>query len=430
MFDAWRVSRVAARLGVGPLCYSINQTITRCDHQKGARQKVGLEGKQFRALSVDDRGTMLADSLKLPKQVIPSMSELDVLTENVIGKFVLGQSVIYDAKINGDYRVLPMVTEEPSVVAAVNNAIKCFNKYGGIKASNDPCNTMSGQVLILKNGIPFEKIKAQINTMENELKDELAQQVDKLHRLIGRGGGFIGGFKITDLDQTMAVVEFELDVQEAMGANIVSLVAETLGHQLKHAQHGQPFKFDTSVHILSNDASNRKAYAKVEIPMTALGNTLQNGHEVAKKIVQASRFAFLSSKRAVTHNKGTMNGVTAVALAIGQDTRAIEAAVHSYASNKGLNGKYGPITTWQIADDKLVGTIEIPTPVGVVGRTKMNKSVYYNFLTSDTTSAKDCAQLIATAGLAANFSALKALVGSGITTGHMRLHNLAEEKTK
>ena len=316
------------------------------------------------------------------------------------------------------------------VDGAVNNGIKCFNQSGGKAASNDHNNMMSGHILIFKNGIPFEKIKGQIEAVENNLKDKLIQKVDKLQRLISRGGGFKGAFKIIDLDETMAIIEFDLDVQDAMGANIVSLVAENVGDQLKQIQHHELIKFDTSVHILSNDASNRKSYATVEIPVASLKNQTQSGQEVAKKIVLASQFAFLNSKRAVTHNKGVMNGVIAVALALGQDTRAIEAAVHSYASNMGANGKYGPVTTWKIKDDKLVGTIAIPTPVGVVGRTKMNKSVYYNFLISDSKSAKDCGQLLASAGLAANFSALNALVGAGITMGHMRLHNLAEGKTK
>ncbi|MEK9728273.1 MAG: hypothetical protein VW397_09245, partial [Candidatus Margulisiibacteriota bacterium] len=198
--------------------------------------KIPLTGKEFRALDVESRNQLIRNQLGVSNQTLPSADDLATLTENVIGKFVLGQSIVFNAKINGQNRVIPLVTEEPSVVAAINNAIKLFNESGGLAAETDPVNLISGQVLILKNGIPFKEIEAKVNSMEAELKTVSVNELEKLQRLVKRGGGYYGNLKLVDLDDEMAALEFQLDVQEAMGANIVSLVAENLGVQLRGSQ--------------------------------------------------------------------------------------------------------------------------------------------------------------------------------------------------
>ena len=341
----------------------------------------------------------------------------DLMVENVIGTFGLPNAVGINLLVNGRDVVVPMVVEEPSVVAAVSNMARLTRLAGGIHAEGDE-SVMTGQVQVICEGDPSEaaeKLRAGL--------DELAPLAQGVHpRLEERGGGLRGmEVRIVDYDEPGQVAErfvvlhFHLDCVDAMGANMVNTIAERLAPTVERITGER-----VGLRILSNLADKRLARARVRLRPEHLDHGDLNGEEVAQGIAAAYRFAYADPYRAATHNKGIMNGVDAVAIATGNDWRAIEAGAHAWASR---DGRYRSLSRWTVEDGVLVGEVELPLQVGTVGGPiRVHPTVKSNLDLMGVTRARELASLMAAVGLAQNLGALRALATEGIQQGHMRMH--------
>jgi hydroxymethylglutaryl-CoA reductase len=330
----------------------------------------------------------------------------DRMTENVIGLHALPLSVALNFVINGRDVVVPMAVEEPSVVAAASNAAKMVRASGGFRGEADPA-VMTAQVEL--HGVPDAAASAA--RLESARHELIAAADAAIPRMVERGGGCRGAdVRVVSADEGLVVVHFHVDVGDAMGANLCDTVAEAVGplvHELGGGELG--------LRILTNLPLRRMVRVEAFASDEALG-----GAAVADGVARASRFAELDPFRAVTHNKGLMNGLDAVAVALGQDWRAIEAGAHAYAS---LSGQYGPLATWKREPGGLRGRLAMPLAVGSVGGCRSSHpGVRAAFLLARPDSAADLAVLLASAGLASNLAALRALSTEGIQKGHMRLH--------
>lgn len=378
------------------------------------------EPVKFRHLSPEARAERIFNDTGINVQCAPTLPKLNKLTEHVVAPFSsMGLSVIRGARIGGVmYENIPAATEEPSVIAAIEKAKNECNKNGGVQVTADPTGTITGQVPFMMH----EQIDLNAIKQWARLGVENAQKLPKMARLKERGGGFLGEPRIVQLSERMGVIEMDMDAQDAMGANLINLAMETVASILR--EHGE----DPLMAILTNDASKRVSRARVELDT----NSIPGGLEQARRIVQCSEFARISEQRAVTANKGADNGIMAVALATGQDTRAISAALHFFARNLGHDGHYGPICQWKINDqNQLVGELQVPTPVGVVGRLpNTNPTIQNNLALLGRPSAKTLGEIMAAVGLYSAYAAISALSGEGIIRGHMKLHNQAEAKSR
>jgi hydroxymethylglutaryl-CoA reductase len=332
----------------------------------------------------------------------------DVLSENVIATHGLPLSVAVNFRVNGRDVLVPMAVEEPSVVAAASNAARIARLCGGFKGEAD-APVMTAQVQL--DGVPLaDTAPALLEACKDRL---LALGDEAIPRMVARGGG-CRDFEVRVLcpDAGIVVVDVYVDVRDAMGANIVDSVAEAMAPGVQELIGGM-----IGLRILTNLPLRRMVRVSAQLSLDAVG-----GRPLAEGIVRASRFAELDGRRAVTHNKGIMNGVDAVAVALGQDWRSIEAGAHAYA---GMGDGYRPLATWRIdADDRLVGELEMPMAVGTVGgSTRAHGGVRAAFEIIGIQNAGDLGIVIAAAGLASNLAALRALAGEGIQKGHMRLHH-------
>lgn len=332
----------------------------------------------------------------------------DIQIENFITQYQIPEGLAMNYVINGKEYVVPMVTEEPSVIAASSHGAGIIKRSGGFKAKIHS-RLMMGQV-VLENVDDATKLVKQ---MQPNIK-ELIEVANQAHPSIVKRGGGAKEIEFRILAPDMVSLDLFVDVQEAMGANILNTMLEALAVKISKQYH-----HDILMSILSNYATKCLVTATCEIPITILGKNGIEGKEVAQKFAQASRLAQLDPYRAATHNKGIMNGVDAVVIASGNDWRAVEASCHAYASK---DGQYRGLSSWEIQADKLVGEITLPLPVGAVGGSigivplaKLNKQL----LTFE--NAKELETIIASVGLAQNFAALYALVTEGIQKGHMRL---------
>lgn len=347
-----------------------------------------------------------------------TLEAADLMVENVISTFALPCAVAINFVINGEDRIVPMVVEEPSVVAAVSNMAKLTRACGGFEASSDPSH-MIGQIQLSD----VSDVDACIATL-NQAMPTLRQAADRVHpRLVARGGGLVSvATRAVTYDEPdkpiehMVVVEFTLDVVDAMGANLVNTMAEALAPVVADIT-GE----SVALRILSNLADRRLARARVRLDPEVMTTDTLSGTEVADRIAAAWRFAWADPHRAATHNKGVMNGIDAVALATGNDWRAIEAGAHAYCCR---DGQYRPMTRWERGDDgSLVGSIEIPLQFGTVGGPiRAHPTVKSNLTLLNARGARDLAAVAAAVGLAQNLGALKALATVGIQQGHMRMH--------
>ncbi len=332
----------------------------------------------------------------------------DRMLENVIGGFTLPLGVATNFKINGRDYLVPMALEEPSVVAAASNAAKMARTRGGFTAAaTEP--RMIGQVQLVRVPDPGSA-KKQI--MEN--KDEilgLANQQDPVLVKVGGGAKDLEVRIIQTRLGEMVVVHLVVDCRDAMGANAVNTMAEAAAPLLEEISGGKAV-----LRIISNLAVHRLARAKAVFAGDALG-----GEEAVDAILEAYALAEADRYRCSTHNKGIMNGVIAVAIATGNDTRALEAGAHSYAA---LSGEYKPLTSYhKNADGDLVGEIEIPAAVGTIGgATAVHPAARINLKVLGVRSAGELAMVMASVGLAQNLAALRALATEGIQRGHMSLH--------
>lgn len=346
-----------------------------------------------------------------------SLEAADLMVENVIGTFKLPNAVGINLLLNGKDVVVPMVVEEPSVVAAVSNMARLTRAAGGIFADADP-GRMIGQIQV---------VGSDTDTMERLLRESLPQlreKAAKVHpRLVARGGGLR---EITlrqvyydepgEPPESYVVVHFVLDCVDAMGANMVNTVAETLAPDVERISGGR-----VGLRILSNLADQRLARARVHLRPEHLDHGDLGGEDVARGIAEAYRFAYADPYRAATHNKGIMNGVDAVALATGNDWRAIEAGAHAFAAR---SGQYRSLSRWTVDEaGGLHGSLELPLQVGTVGGPiRVHPTVQQNLKLLGITKAADLAQVMAAVGLVQNLGALRALATEGIQQGHMRMH--------
>ena len=337
----------------------------------------------------------------------------DHMIENVIGKFALPMGVAINFVINGRDVIIPMVTEEPSVVAACSNAAKMARPSGGFKASSSG-NVMIAQIQVLGVAAPFA---AKSSILER--KDEIIRICNEKDPVLVNFGGGVKDVEVSVIDTMagpMVIVHLLVDTLDAMGANAVNTMAEAVAPYIEEITEGS-----VELRILSNLADRRLVRVRATWKKEDIGGT-----EVVDKILNAYAFAAADPYRAATHNKGTMNGIVPVVIATGNDTRAIESGAHSYAAR---NGRYTSLTTWEKDENgDLVGSIEIPMAVGLVGgATKIHPAAQAAVKILGVKSAAELGQIIAAAGLANNMAAMKALATEGIQRGHMSLHarNLA-----
>jgi len=337
-----------------------------------------------------------------------SFSTANSMIENVIGTVAFPLGVATNFRINGKEYLVPMVIEEPSVIAAASNAAKIARATGGFTAGADR-SLMIGQIQVIGLLEPFSAGQKVLNAKAKILK--AVNEKSKTLAKIGAGAKDVS-FRVigTELGN-MLIVELTIDVRDAMGANIVNTMCETVAPLIEEITGGRVL-----LRILSNYATKRLARAKATFSRKELG-----GEQVVDGILLAHAFASSDQYRCTTHNKGTMNGIIAVANATGQDTRAIEAGAHSYACR---NGRYMPLTEWsRNKDGDLVGSIELPLAVGIVGGiASVHPLAKVCLKILHVKSAGELASVMASAGLAQNLAALRALVSEGIQKGHMRLH--------
>ena len=336
------------------------------------------------------------------------------MIENVIGKFELPFGVAANFQINGKDHLIPMVVEEPSVVAAASYMAKIVRENGGFKTSStEPL--MRAQVQIL--GLDSVEIAKQILLENKEQIIQLANSKDKF--LISLGGGCkdieVHLFESTQVGP-MAVMHLIVNVCDAMGANTVNTMAETVTPLVEKLTGGQ-----VRLRILSNLADLRLVSAELTVRPDQLKQATLSGEEVIDRMIEAYEFAAIDPYRAATHNKGIMNGIDPVIVATGNDWRAIEAGAHVYAVK---NGHYTSLSTWKKdAQGNLVGRLELPMAVGLVGgATKTHPLAQLSIQMLNIKSANELGEVIAAVGLAQNMAAMRALATEGIQRGHMALH--------
>jgi len=341
-----------------------------------------------------------------------SFDKADKMVENAIGTFSLPLGITTNFKINGKDYIIPMVIEEPSVIAAASKGAKVARIKGGFEVSAIESYSI-GQIQVLDVDIP-DAIK-QIENYSDEILDLANSKSNTLSKM-GKGAKEISCKEIDTPSGKMLIVELLIDVGDAMGANVTNTMCEVVSPLIEKISGGR-----TLLRILSNYSTRRIAKAKAVFEKEAVG-----GEEIVDNIVLAFEFADNDVYRAVTHNKGIMNGIIAVANAVGQDSRAIEAAANAYAAK---SGKYRSLSKWyKDKEGNLVGTLEIPLSVGTVGGI-VNVHPVAKVCTKilGISSAQELACVIAATGLSQNYSAIHALATEGIQKGHMRLHarNLA-----
>jgi len=335
------------------------------------------------------------------------------LTENTIGVYALPLGVALNFVVNQQDVLVPMVTEEPSVIAAAGNAARLARGGGGFSADADP-PWMIAQVQLVDVPDPaaacdrLHAARARILARIDEVEPGMARR--------GCGAREVEARVIdAPLGRTFVVVHLLVDVGDAMGANAINTIAERVAPLLAEIAGGSPH-----LRILSNLTDRRRARASVRYRLEDLAMPEWSGAEVATAVELASLFAEADPYRAATHNKGIMNGIDAVALATGNDWRALEAGAHAYAAR---DGRYGALATWRVEGDALVGRIELPLAVGTVGATvDGNPRARLALKLLGVSSARELAGILAAVGLAQNFGALRALATEGIQKGHMSRH--------
>lgn len=338
----------------------------------------------------------------------------DNLIENVIGIFSLPLGVAVNFIVNQREVLVPMVIEEPSVIAGASHMAKLARAGGGFTArTTEP--EMIAQIQILD--VPDIEAASQ-QLLQH--KDELLAKADQVDQVISHLGGGARDLEIRTLHETpvgtMLVVHLIYDTRDAMGANVINSVAETLAPTIENLTGGR-----AHLRILSNLADRRLAYAHCRIPAKELAFGQFSGDQVRDGIIEAWAFAAADSYRAATHNKGIMNGVDAVLIATGNDWRAVEAGAHAYAAR---DGGYTSLSRWRATNQgALEGTLEMPLAVGTVGgATRVHPGAKACLRLMGVSNARELAEVVVSVGLAQNLAALRALATEGIQRGHMELH--------
>jgi hydroxymethylglutaryl-CoA reductase len=378
---------------------------------------INSEISGFYKLKVEDRQKKISKIVGLSEDDLKLLDEfgyfnsnqLDTLIENVIGSYQLPMGIACNFKINDKDYLIPMVIEEPSVVAAASNLAKIARKSGGFHAEK--------VTPIMISQIQITNINDINNAKEELVKNKkkllkIANEKDPLLNKLGGGALDIEIREITTRKGKMLILHLLVNVLDAMGANVVNTMAEALSPFIEEISEGKIY-----LRIVSNLATHRIARCKATFNKELLG-----GKEAVDGILNAYEFALADPYRAATHNKGIMNGISALTLATGNDTRAIEAGAHAYAS---LKGSYSPLTKFDLdSEGNLVGEIEIPLALGIIGgMTKIHPMARLALKILNIKSAEELSQVAAALGLAQNVAALKALATEGIQKGHMALHS-------
>jgi len=375
------------------------------------------------------------------------------LIENTVGRVALPVGVAVNFTINSRKFVIPMAVEEPSVVAAASNSAKLVQKYSKVGFEAGATRSLMIAQIEIRGLSDIQSAHAAVEAKRAELT-KVANTF--CAGMVKRGGGVLDieprqlehRAKDKQPGTGVLIVHVHVDVCDAMGANAVNTVAEALSPsvlEIIKAASALNVNAQCGLCILSNLCAERRAWATFCLPTSALtrqpkGETSgnlehSNGARIAERIVQAWEFARDDPYRACTHNKGIMNGVGAVAVATGQDWRAVEAAAHAFAcmgsTGSEWAGRYQPLTQYRVEGDFLHGRIELPVPVGTQGGSVKAHPVYSTMLELlGSPSAPELATVMACVGLAQNFAALRAMSSEGIQKGHMALHKRKDENTK
>lgn len=377
-----------------------------------------LSGFYKRSLS-ERRSIVTAEAQLTPteKQMLQdglSLETAAAMIENVIGLYALPLGIATNFLVNGSDVLVPMVVEEPSIVAGVSGAARLARQSGGFRTeSSEPL--MIGQIQVLDVA---DLAAAQVQVLAAQ--NALLVAANAYHPTIRNLGGGAKGLTCHPFPDTpvgpMLVVHLLYDCRDAMGANAVNTAAEAIAPQIEALTGGR-----VNLRILSNLSDRRTARATCRIPVETLTRPDIDGRQVARHIVEAWAFAVVDPYRAATHNKGIMNGIDAVAVATGNDWRALEAGAHAFAAR---SGHYGSLTRWQQAENgDLLGELDMPLSVGTVGgATKVHPTAQVAMKILGQPDARRLAEIMVAVGLAQNLAALRALATDGIQRGHMRLH--------
>ena len=369
-----------------------------------------------RIAELQRRGYLTAEDARLlasGQQVLP-VATADKMIENVVGVFGLPLAIAPNFIVNNREYIVPLVVEEPSIVAALSSAAVLARRGGGFSV-NCKESLLAGQVHVLGVSDTDAAIAALAAA-----KGELLSLANAVHpRLLKRGGGARDiEVRLLSFDDGTPLIALHVlvDTCDAMGANLVNSICEAIAPAVVEKCGGE-----VALRILSNLVDRSLVIASVRYPTRVLKTAGISGDEVRDRIVDANAIAMVDSHRAATHNKGVMNGIDAVAIATGNDWRALEAGAHAYAARR---GRYSALTRWTAAaNGDLQGELAIPLKVGIVGGTlASNEAARLGLALSGARSARELAEVMAAVGLAQNFSALRALVTSGIQEGHMRMH--------
>jgi len=362
-----------------------------------------------------------ARAFEFPPGIDPGL--VDRMIENVVGVMPLPLGVATNFRINGKDYLIPMAIEEPSVVAAASNAAKVARAAGGFFAQTTP-PVMIGQVQIVD--VP-DPAAARLRILHH--RDALLEAANAKDPVLVKFGGGAKEIEVRIVPSTrgtMVIAHLLVDARDAGGMNAVNTMCEALAPEFARLTGGR-----VVLRIISNLAVHRLARAHATFPAELLKTDTATGPEVVDAILDAYAFALADPFRCATHNKGIMNGVSAVVVATGNDFRAIESGAHTYAAWKAADGAgvVRPLTTYEKdKDGNLVGTIELPAPVGLIGgATAVHPTAKANVKVLGVKSARELGEVLASVGLAQNFAALRALATEGIQRGHMELHarNLA-----
>lgn len=374
----------------------------------------------FYKVTVHERRALVSEATGVTHQEMESgldgggldSETADKFVENVLGTYSLPYGVALNVRVNGHDYVVPMVVEEPSVVAAASNAAKMVRLGGGFTAVVDEPRMIS-QVQVHSVPDPSaarERVLAA--------RDEILSLADRaVPGLVARGGG-ARGLEVRVLGtpaDAMIVAHVIVDCRDAMGANLANSVAEAVADRVAELAGGR-----VGLRILSNLCDQRCATLTCRVPEEALATDDMEGAAVADGMVNASRFAELDPYRAATHNKGILNGIDAVAIATGNDWRAVEAGAHAYAARE---GRYAPLATWRRQGTSLEGRLVLPLALGTVGGTlRVHPAARLSLRMLGIQTAAELSAVAAAVGLASNLAAVRALATDGIQRGHMALH--------
>ncbi|RYZ03573.1 MAG: hydroxymethylglutaryl-CoA reductase, degradative [Myxococcales bacterium] len=389
----------------------------------------------FYKLSVAERRALVAERSGVDPKVLASALDsggidcatADKLVENVLGTYALPFGVALNVQVNGKDRLVPMVVEEPSVIAAASNAARMVRNAGGFTAE------MTEALMISQIELRgLADVELALRLLTNETEHLLTVARGAVPNLVERGGG-PRSIELRPLVNGRIVVHVLVDCRDAMGANLVNSIAEAVGPVAAGITGAE-----LGLRILSNLSDRRAVQVSCRVhpedlvlsrPKAPLGGDsappsvptgVLTGDAIADGIVAASEFAEADPYRAATHNKGIMNGIDAVVIATGNDFRAVEAGAHAFAA---LSGRYRPLSVWRRDGEALVGELTLPLALGIVGGTlRVHPTARLALSLVRVESADDLALIAASVGLASNLAALRALATEGIQRGHMSLH--------